>query len=65
MKRCLPTLVVILILLKAPKSKQHCLVSDTYGWDKMYLAIREANVALENLPTATFTNATLKDRFDR
>ncbi|MDI9875642.1 RagB/SusD family nutrient uptake outer membrane protein [Flectobacillus rivi] len=37
-------------------------VSDTYGWDKMYLAIREANVALENLPTATFTNATLKDR---
>ncbi len=37
-------------------------VSDTYGWDKMYLAIREANVALENLPTATFTNATLKER---
>lgn len=37
-------------------------VSDTYGWDRMYLAIREANVALENLPTATFTNATLKDR---
>ncbi|MDI9865739.1 RagB/SusD family nutrient uptake outer membrane protein [Flectobacillus sp. DC10W] len=36
--------------------------SDTYGWDRMYLAIREANVALENLPTATFTNATLKDR---
>ena len=36
--------------------------SDTYSWDRMYLAIREANVALENLPTATFNNATLKDR---
>ena len=34
--------------------------SDTYSWDRMYLAIREANVALENLPTATFNNATLQ-----
>ncbi len=36
--------------------------SDTYRWDRMYLAIREANVALENLPKSTFTDATLKDR---
>ena len=34
-------------------------VSPTYGWDRMYLAIRQANVALENLPKATFTNAAL------
>jgi starch-binding outer membrane protein, SusD/RagB family len=37
-------------------------MSSTYFWDNMYLAIRQANVALENLPTATFTNATLKER---
>ncbi len=36
--------------------------SDTYQWDKMYLAIREANVAIDRLPTATFTDAVLKDR---
>jgi starch-binding outer membrane protein, SusD/RagB family len=36
--------------------------SPTYYWNNMYLAIRQANVALENLPAATFTNATLKDR---
>ena len=28
----------------------------------MYLAIREANVALQNLPTATFTDEVLKER---
>ena len=36
--------------------------SDTYRWDRMYLAIREANVALENLPKSTFTDATLKEK---
>jgi starch-binding outer membrane protein, SusD/RagB family len=36
--------------------------SDTYKWDRMYLAIRQANVALENLPKATFTDAPLKDK---
>lgn len=36
--------------------------SDTYEWGRMYLAIREANVALENLPKATFPDATLKDK---
>jgi hypothetical protein len=36
--------------------------SDTYKWDKMYLAIRQANVALENLPKSTFTDAVLKEK---
>lgn len=36
--------------------------SSTYEWGNMYLAIRQANVAISRLPTATFTNATLKDR---
>ena len=34
--------------------------SSTYEWGRMYLAIRQANVALENLPKATFTDAALK-----
>lgn len=37
-------------------------MSDTYRWDRMYQAIRQANIALENLPTATFDDAVLKDR---
>lgn len=37
-------------------------VSDTYGWDAMYKAIRNANIAIANLPTATFTDAVLKDK---
>jgi starch-binding outer membrane protein, SusD/RagB family len=37
-------------------------VSPTYEWGRMYLAIRQANVALENLPKATFTDAALKDK---
>lgn len=37
-------------------------VSDTYGWDRMYLAIRQANVAIDRLPTATFNDDVLKDR---
>ena len=37
-------------------------ISGTYGWDNMYKAIRAANIAIERLPTATFTDAVLKDR---
>ena len=33
--------------------------SPTYEWGRMYLAIRQANVALENLPKATFVDAKL------
>ncbi len=36
--------------------------SATYEYGRMYLAIRQANVALENLPKATFTNASLKEK---
>lgn len=36
--------------------------SSTYNWDNMYLAIRQANVAIARLPTATFTDTNLKDR---
>jgi hypothetical protein len=34
----------------------------TYEWGNMYEKIRSALIALENLPSATFDNATLKDR---
>jgi starch-binding outer membrane protein, SusD/RagB family len=37
-------------------------MSPTYEWNRMYLAIRQANVAIENLPKATFTDAKLKDQ---
>tara|TARA_R110001606_G_scaffold155148_3_gene297065 strand:+ start:88895 stop:90769 length:1875 start_codon:yes stop_codon:yes gene_type:complete len=37
-------------------------MSPTYEWNNMYLAIRKANVAIENLPIATFDNEDLKDR---
>jgi hypothetical protein len=36
--------------------------SSTYEWGNMYLAIRQANVAIENLPKATFTDLILKDQ---
>jgi starch-binding outer membrane protein, SusD/RagB family len=36
--------------------------SSTYEWGNMYLAIRQANVALENLPKSTFTDAVLKEK---
>jgi starch-binding outer membrane protein, SusD/RagB family len=36
--------------------------SSTYNWDNMYLAIRQANVAISRLPTATFANTVLRDR---
>jgi len=34
--------------------------SATYNWDDMYKAIREANLAIENLPTAGFVDGTQK-----
>ena len=37
-------------------------VSGTYEWGNMFLAIRQANLALENLPNATFDNDELKER---
>jgi starch-binding outer membrane protein, SusD/RagB family len=37
-------------------------ISSTYGWDNMYKAIRSANIAIENLPTSTFTDDVLRDR---
>ncbi|MBZ5858946.1 RagB/SusD family nutrient uptake outer membrane protein [Flavihumibacter profundi] len=37
-------------------------VSDTYGWSRMYYAIREANVAINRLPTSTFEDKTLRDQ---
>ncbi len=33
-------------------------ISETYQWAGMYEAIREANVALKNLPTSTFEDKT-------
>ena len=36
--------------------------SETYQWASMYEAIREANVALKNLPTSTFEDKTLRDQ---
>ncbi|MCJ7467980.1 MAG: RagB/SusD family nutrient uptake outer membrane protein, partial [Maribacter sp.] len=37
-------------------------VSDTYAWNNMYLAIRQANVALQELPNSTFSDTELRDR---
>ncbi|MDN3636814.1 RagB/SusD family nutrient uptake outer membrane protein [Neolewinella lacunae] len=37
-------------------------MSATYQWDQMYLAIRQANIAIERLPTATFSDTELRDR---
>lgn len=37
-------------------------ISPTYGWDRMYFAIREANVAIDRLPTSTFNNDLLRDK---
>ena len=37
-------------------------MSDTYRWDPMYLAIRQANVAISRLPEATFDDTVLRDR---
>lgn len=37
-------------------------LSPTYEWGRMYLAIRQANIALENLPTSTFPNDVLREQ---
>ena len=37
-------------------------VSDTYRWDPMYQAIREANIAIDRLPTSTFNDDVLRDK---
>lgn len=37
-------------------------MSPTYEWNRMYLAIRQANIAIENLPKATFSDVKLKDQ---
>ena len=37
-------------------------MSPTYRWDVMYLAIRQANTALQELPESTFDNDALRDR---
>ncbi|PSL30314.1 RagB/SusD family nutrient uptake outer membrane protein [Dyadobacter jiangsuensis] len=37
-------------------------VDDTYGWGPMYTRIRATNQAIQELPTSTFTDQTLKDR---
>lgn len=36
--------------------------SSTFEWGQMYLAIRQANIAIQNLPTSTFNNDELKDQ---
>ena len=36
--------------------------SGTYSWGNMYSAIRQANVAIKNIPEATFEGASLKDK---
>ncbi len=37
-------------------------VSGTYEWGTMFLAIRQANIALDRLPTSTFPDDELRDR---
>lgn len=37
-------------------------VDATYGWSEMYQYTRAANTALKNLPSATFSDQTLKDK---
>jgi starch-binding outer membrane protein, SusD/RagB family len=37
-------------------------MSPTYEWNRMYLAIRQANIAIENLPKATFSDTKMKDQ---
>ncbi|MBS1610157.1 MAG: RagB/SusD family nutrient uptake outer membrane protein [Bacteroidetes bacterium] len=36
--------------------------SSTYSWGSMYSAIRAANIAIQELPNATFEDAVLKDK---
>lgn len=37
-------------------------MSGTYEWNNMYLAIRESNIAIKELPNATFANTDKKDQ---
>ncbi len=37
-------------------------ISETYNWDDMYLAIRQTNIAIQELPNATFEDEPLKER---
>ena len=37
-------------------------MSSTYEWGRMFLAIRQANVAIERLPSSTFEDDNLRDR---
>jgi starch-binding outer membrane protein, SusD/RagB family len=37
-------------------------MSPTYEWNNMYLAIRQANIAIDNLPKATFSDTKMKDQ---
>ena len=37
-------------------------VSITYEWNTMYLAIRQANIAIQELPNSTFSDTELRDR---
>ncbi|MES2517428.1 MAG: RagB/SusD family nutrient uptake outer membrane protein [Bacteroidota bacterium] len=37
-------------------------MSPTYEWGNMYLAIRQANTAIENLPISTFSDTKLRDQ---
>jgi starch-binding outer membrane protein, SusD/RagB family len=37
-------------------------MSGTYRWDRMYLAIRQANIAISRLPTATFSDTALRTK---
>jgi starch-binding outer membrane protein, SusD/RagB family len=37
-------------------------ISPTYEWGNMYKAIRAANVAIDRLPTSTFTDDVLRDK---
>ena len=37
-------------------------MSNTFEWGRMYLAIRQANIAIENLPVSTFSDDELRDQ---
>ncbi len=37
-------------------------MSPTYEWNRMYLAIRQANIAIDNLPKATFSDTKMRDQ---
>ncbi len=37
-------------------------MSSTYNWDNMYKAIRSTNIAIDRLPTSTFSDLILRDK---